>query len=442
MQANTVTPRTSGRFGGIFPGWGMVVGGVVQNFFAFGIWLYGFNVLFRPLSTEMGWTATQTAGAFTLRSYQGGAEGPLVGWLLDKYGPRVVMLGSYLIGGLGLIALAFSQDLVAFYAVMFLTSLGYNAGTYQSQYKGLGAWFRRRRGLAFGLLAIGGGVGGTVLAPVVAELVVRYGWRVTVAVLGAVIIVVGMTMSWFFRPSGPERYGLHLDGDTEDAARRHAAELAARVAATGVSTTSFTLKQALKTRAFWFLVIAFGLHNLSITVITVHGVNLATGLGIPITDAAVAFGAMATLSLPLRLLAPWLGDRFNMQWISIACLALAGAGLAALGSATDLTGVWLAVILYGISYAATVPLQGALLVKYFGPKQYGAIYGFSTLLQTIVIGGGPLVAGYIYDTTQSYSIFFHSLAATYVIAIVLLALATQPRSPAPTGEPALQPAHA
>src|SRR5919202_4949425 len=229
--------------------------------------------------------------------------------------------------------------------IMFLTSLGYNAGTYQSQYKGLGAWFRRRRGLAFGLLTIGGGLGGTVLAPVVAELVVRYGWRVTVAVLGAVIIVVVMTMSWFFRPSGPERYGLHVDGDAEDAARKHAAELAARVAATGVSTTSFSLKQAFKTRAFWFLVIAFGLHNLSITVITVHGVNLATGLGIPITDAAVAFGAMATLSLPLRLLAPWLGDRFNMQWISIACLVLAGAGPPRRGPATQLSGGLLGVVL-------------------------------------------------------------------------------------------------
>jgi MFS family permease len=440
METNAGTQRTTGRFGGIFPGWGMVVGGAVQNFFAFGIWLYGFNVLFGPMSTAMGWTATQTAGAFSMRSYEGGAEGPLIGWLLDKYGPRVVMLGAYLIGGIGLIGLAFTQDLVGFYALMFITSFGYNAGTYQTQYKGLSAWFRRRRGLAFGLLAVGGGLGGTVVAPLVAQVVVAYGWRVTVAILGGVVMFFGMTMSLFFRPGGPERYGLQLDGDTEEAATKHTAELAARAADSGVSTNSFTLRQALKTRAFWCLLIAFSLHSLGIGVITVHGVNLATGLGIPLAAAAVAFGSMSTVSLPGRLIAPWLGDRFSLQWITVGCLVLSGAGVAVLGSATDLTGIWIAVILYGLGYAATIPLNAALQAKYFGPKHYGAISGFKALLGTVLTGAGPLVAGFIYDATQSYSIFFNTLAAAYILAIILAALATQPHLQATVRESTLQPA--
>ncbi len=197
----------------IFYGWWIVLATNLICMVGYGTWLYSFGVFFKPMSAEFGWTRAMTAGAYSLRSIEGGIASPIVGWAVDKYGSRGVIIVGAIVSGGAFALMPLVNSLLGFYLVYgILLSAGMSAMLYLPAWTVIAKWFKRRLSLAMALLAVGAGFGGLICAPASAFLIERYGWRSAFVVLGVVIWIVAIPLALVVKNS-PAEMGLAPDGD-------------------------------------------------------------------------------------------------------------------------------------------------------------------------------------------------------------------------------------
>ena len=197
----------------IFYGWWIVLATSIICMIGYGTWLYCFGVFFKPMASEFGWTRAETAGAYSFRGIQGGLSSPIVGWAVDKYGSRGVIVVGAIVAGFAFALMPVVHSLVGFYLVYgLLLSVGMSSMLYLPAWTVIAKWFRRRLSLAMAVLAVGAGVGGFVCAPASAFLIAHFGWRSAFVVLGAAIWIVAIPLAFVVRNS-PEEMGLRPEGD-------------------------------------------------------------------------------------------------------------------------------------------------------------------------------------------------------------------------------------
>ena len=154
---------------GLFYGWWIVIACWTITLYGSGIFFYGFSVFFQPIVTEFGWSRAVTSGAFALSQAEGFIEGPIIGPLVDKYGPRKLMFIGITMVSIGFVALSLIDGLLAFYVVyVLLLAVGFNTGFFIAAQAAVGNWFIRRRSLALGLLTTAFGFSGAVMVPIIA----------------------------------------------------------------------------------------------------------------------------------------------------------------------------------------------------------------------------------------------------------------------------------
>ena len=423
------------RMGNIFYGWWIVGAGIVLCMFGYGGWFYSFGTLFNPISSEFGWSRATTSLAFSLSRLEGGIEGLVTGPLVDKFGPRFLVRVGFTMAAIGFFLMYKINNLWMFILTYsLLLSLGMNAGLYTPLQTTVAKWFNQKRGMALGLLTTGAAVGGFILTPFTAWLITEYTWRTAVLVLGGMALVLGWSMSFILRPKGPEAYGLTMDGiAAEQLALQSQAKKETHSADYGL-----TLKQALKTRAFWLMVVAFTCSHTAVSAIVVHEIPLIEDMGISKVAAATALGMMTLMSAPGRLCGGWLADKWNIKYLySISSIAQAGS-LYIFANATNMTWVWVFVVAYGLSYGFRIPLEPSMRAQFFGQKAFGAIMGYMNAFAVLGSFAGPYFAGWVYDTFGSYARAFIVFAAMMIItAVVVLFL----KSPLQHSEKAVTPAH-
>ena len=187
-------PVTPARAPRLFYGWWIVGASVIISLYTAGTVFYGFTVIFEPIATELGWSYTQISLAASLRGLEMGLLAPVVGVLVDRLGPRRLMLAGCVVAAAGLLLLSRTEDLVTFYGAFVLISIGLSSCTMTVLTTAVATWFRRRIGLATGIAICGFGLGGLMI-PVLVRLVASYDWRVTVALLAAGLVVVVAPLS-------------------------------------------------------------------------------------------------------------------------------------------------------------------------------------------------------------------------------------------------------
>ena len=428
----------------IFYGWYIVAAAAAINVYGAGVWFYGFPIFYKALLEEFGWTAAAGAAIISLSRLEGGIEGPIIGWAVDKFGPRKMAVIGAVITGFGFMAMSSVASfqvgpvhisaLVAFgllYAGWM--SIGYNTGFGHASMASVNAWFIRRRSRAFSIFSLGaGGSGLTVFA--LGYMVNAYGWRTTAFLAGIGIFAIIIPLSMLLRHK-PEQYGYLPDGDDP----REAA-LNASTAATGQvrrgsmkvewSEYDFSVKEALSTRAFWMLIMGTGARSFAMTSVVVHLIVYLTAVrDIPLVEASGALGLMVTISLIGRLGFGLLGDYMDKRHIMIGTLMLQTVGIFILMNATSMTQVWLFVVVYGIAYGGAIPIYMAIVGEYFGRKNYATIRGFNQLFHIPTTVSGPVFAGWIYDTTGNYSIAFGSFIVAMLLGVGFLVFAQRPDPP-------------
>jgi len=248
-----------------------------------GLHSFGFTVFFLPLSQDLGLNRTSTSLAFSLARAEGAIEGPIVGHLLDRYGPKAIMLAAVLLMGVGYLLLS-QVNSYAFFLIVYLgvISLAHAGGFMHAPMVLINTWFIRHRARAITISSAAFGLGGVLVAPILSVIVQTWGWRWGAAIGGLLFLAIGVPLSLTVRRS-PESIGLLPDGD--EPASLQAVEDGQEQAIR--SEIDVTVAEALRSFAFWGSVLAAGIRNGSYHAIAVHFVPLMVWKGLSQSEAAL-----------------------------------------------------------------------------------------------------------------------------------------------------------
>jgi MFS family permease len=401
---------------GLFYGWRMVAAAGALRVLGAGLHSFGFTVFFLPLSQDLKLSRTSTSLAFSLARAEGAIEGPIVGHLLDRYGPKPIMLVAVLLMGVGYLLLS-QVDGYATFLIVYLgvISLAHAGGFMHSPMVLINTWFIRHRARAITISSAAFGLGGVLVAPVLSIIVQTWGWRWGAFVAGLLFLVIGIPLCLTIRRS-PESMGLLPDG-AEPASAAPAREGPGQTIKAEVDVT---VAEALRSFAFWGSVLAAGIRNGSYHAIAVHFVPLMVWKGLSQPQAALLLSVYAFLGMALTLILGWFADKANKpRMAAVILFAAAGAMFLPIvdGSLWSLS-------LFTIFFAAvetTFPLGWAVVGDLFGRKHYARIRGYMTLFYTW--GGvlGPVIAGAIFDRWQTYEPLLWGLVVVFIVAGALFA---------------------
>lgn len=392
-----------------FYGWRMVAAASALRVLGSGLHSFGFTVFFLPLSQDLQISRTATSLVFSLARAEGAIEGPIVGHLLDRYGPRPVMVTAAALMGVGYLALATVDSYLTFLIVYLgLISLTHSGGFMHGPMVLINTWFIRKRAQAITLNSAAFSVGGALIAPLLGLAVGAWGWRWGAAIAGVAFLLVGVPLALTIRRS-PESMGLLPDGDPPaGAAAKHFSALAA-------AEVSVTVGEALRSFAFWSLVLASGIRNACYHAIYTHFIPLMVWKGLSERQAAFLLGGFAFAGVASTIFIGWLADRVNKPRLIVALLLLGAAALLLpiFGGSAWL--LWLFVFLF-VPVEATFPVGWAVVGDLFGRAHYAKIRGYMSFFYTWGGVAGPVLAGWTYDRWQSYEPLLWSLIALCLLA--------------------------
>ena len=413
----------------IFYGWWMVVAGLAMSLVNGALYAYGFSAYVRPLTQEFGWTRTAISGVISLSRLEGGILSPVAGFLIDRFGPRRMMLLGVSLVALGFMALSGVQDFLSFTLVyVLILSLGSSFGTIAPIQTALANWFIRKRSFVLGLLFAGIAMGG-ILVPVVNFIIEQHTWRGAALVSGFVFLAVGVTSALAMRHR-QEDYGYLPDGDT---ASGTAVDAEAGSAAGGQRTVptevDFTPREALRTRAFWLISFAFMLWSMLPSIITVHLIIFLTDVGFEPQLAANIFAVYAVTSGVFRVLVGWAGDRVNKRYLLTGAWVVQVIGLFLLANVNTTLDMVPFILVFAPAYGGAVPLRGALQGEYFGRKHFGTIAGLIRVVDLAGNVGGPVAVGWAFDNAggvEGYRLAFRAIAALNLLGALAILAAVPP----------------
>lgn len=412
---------------GVFYGWWMVLVGALLNGISSGFYGTGFTVYFLPLQEAFHLSRAATGTLFGLERMEGGAWGAISGFIIDKWGMRILMVSGVLIAGVGFILLSFTNSFITFLLVfMGVLSLGMNIGFNQGIMAALNNWFNRRRGMAFSLMAVGFSLGGVVITPIVGLVVLRWGWQTAAFASGIAVLALCLPLALFFRNT-PEEMGLRPDGDPP-ADGKAAGKPSRYVPIEGVD---YTAKQAFRTWAFWLLAGAIALRIGVRQGIFVHIIPLMVWKGTPEKTAVVMLSIFAFSSAVSRIIAGWVGDRWSRKGTIAVGMVMGASSLVLVmvsGASVWEMAVFLA--LFG-TVDAVASLTWAMIGDYFGRRSFATLRGINTLIVSVVSALMPIGTGFIYDRTGSYMWALVPLSVMYLgVAVLFLVIRPPARKPA------------
>lgn len=361
-----------------------------------------------------------------------GILSPVVGFLVDRVGPRRLMLFGWSMFGLGFLLTGRINSLWAFYGAFLIITLGMSFGFFLVMNTTVANWFIRKRSRALTIISAGMASSG-MLVPLLAFLVGQFGWRTSLMVVGVTLWAVGLPLSLVMRHK-PSQYGLLPDGETgrmlDGEAGVPSTEPSKKAIEpdTGTSAISFTAREALKTRAFWILAVISFFQQIGMGSVSVHIVPYLESIEIPTAIAATTVTGMTICSLIGRLALGFLGDFMSKRYLIAIAFALQSIGLF-LFSIIAIDKVWLIVLFlltYAPGYGSVIPLRPALQADYFGSKSFGIIAGLMMIVSMFGGLSSPVVAGWIFDITGSYRLAWRLFALIIAPAIPLILLAKPP----------------
>jgi len=376
-----------------YPGWRVALAASGCVFVSFAsLLVYTFSIFLKPMTGQFGWSRESASIAFGIAAMTVAVCSPPLGFLLDRYPARRIVLPCITVFGCAFASLALmTRHLWQLYAVFFVLGMVGN-GTAQLAYtRTLTTWFHERRGAAFALLMTGGAIGATIWPPVAQALIDAVGWRNAAAVLGGIVLVIGWPL------------GLRVKGRGGEA---HISAHAPEPAVSGASVA-----EGLRSRIFWIVVTVLFCISISQNAAITHLSAMLTDRGIPARGAALAASAMGGTALLGRLFTGWLLDRFFAPRVAMVLLLIAALGTLLLAGARSLPVGILASSMIGLGMGGEADITPYLIAKYFGLRSFSTLYGLTWTAYAIAGAIGPVIMGKAFDATGSYQALLVQLAA-------------------------------
>ena len=408
-----------------FFGWRLALGGAAIHAIHSGLFMQAFGSYSVLLQREFGWTATTLSIAFAFTRMESGLLGPLQGWLLDRFGPRPIMITGTIILALGFFLFATMNTLTEFFVFYFLMALGSSLGGFLSITTTIVNWFNKYRSSALAI-SQGGFAAGALFLPAIVFILENYGWREMSVVSGIIILIIGLPVSKMMRhrPSEPGEFVDGINPETFRSEEQFFIQKSTKI-------VNFTAKQALKTRAFWMISAGHAASLLVVGSIMLHlPLHLTSpAIGMSLQKASFIIGAVPAMQIFGQFLGGYLGDKYDKKLILILCMIGHMLGLLLVTYPYFSIMIWGFVPLHGIAWGARGPIISSIRADYFGPTNFGTIMGFSSMIVMIGMVVGPLLAGILADYTGSYTLGFTILAIAAGIGSVFFLFATPPKNP-------------
>jgi MFS transporter, OFA family, oxalate/formate antiporter len=393
---------------GFFYGWIVVACTFIVLCVAYGI-QFTFGVFLPFISADTGWDRSSLSLSYSLYVFVYSALGVVTGRLTDRLGPRIVLtVGGCLLGG-GVMLISQVHALWQLYIVLGLIAASGMSAAYVPCNATVVRWFTLKRGLALSITSSGTSFGMFIFPPLTTALITMYGWRETYLILGLLAVSAIISCATFI-VRDPEKIGLQPDGHPPQQT------LPGHVAEHISLAKDWTLATARRTTTFWLLNIIFTLTWLVVFIPMVHIVPFAVDLGISQFRAAMTISVIGFAGFAGRLAIGTISDHLGRVPTLGLCLLFQALAFLGFTISTGLSLLYSAAAVFGFSYGGVTALFPALIGDFFGRTAVGAIVGFIF----------ALVAGYIYDATNSYSAAFVLSATLNMAALLLVFLLKKP----------------
>lgn len=423
----------------IYYGYWIILAAFATQMVSVGLQNYVIGPFTTPMSDEFGWTRAEFISARSIGQMVAAFTGFFIGAGVDKYGGRPFILVGTLILSVSVFMLGSVQTLSQWVLIngVILTIGAAMIGNLVVNVT-LGKWFVEHRGRAVALAAMGVSTSGILLAPFATWLVDVYGWREAWQVLGVVAGVVLLPAGLVVRRR-PEDYGLYPDGRTLDQMNSPMGDKARLDYA-----SSMTRGQAMRTGRFYLLVVAFGLFQISITVMLLQTVPFMTDAGY---SRLVAASMISLTSIPAFISKPFWGlliDRYSARPLAAVGAGITGFSLIIIVLAVQVQNdvvVYAGFLVMGLGWGGLIPLQEVIWATFFGRRYLGAVRATAMPFTFAMTALGPILVAAYYDRIGNYDNAFLLMALCNLAAAAVLMVMSddrpgmKPPPPPPVTEP-------
>lgn len=379
-----------------------------------------FSLLYPAILDEFGWDRGTTAATFTVGFICAGLFSPVIGRLMDFSSPRYLLSGSAFLVSFGLVLSTYSTEIWHVYLTLGTLMIGTGVVmTYVGHAMFLPAWFEKRRGLAIGLAFSGVGVGSIILMPLIQETISADGWRSACWLMAGLLLVVVVPLNFIFQRKSPEELGLLPDGVAHktDAGKTETMHADPVVDQAWVET-EWSLKNAVRTRSFWWLCLTCSTGLYVWYAVQIHQTKYLLEIGISPQEAAVALGLVGLAGVFGQIYFGYLSDRIGREWVwTVSASGFAICYLLLLIMEQDASPVFLyaMVIVQGALGYALAAVFGSMPADLFQGRRYGEILGVMSLISLMGGGLGPWLTGLLYDLDGNYRTgFWFAIAMCFV----------------------------
>ncbi len=376
-----------------------------------------FGIFFKPIALELELSRSVVAGSFSARMIVMAILVAPLGYLSDRYGPRIVLFPCLLLLSVGMALLSKVSTVWELYLIQGLLIGASVSGTFVCVTSAIGKWHSKNRGLALGIAAGGLGLSSVVFAPLTAKLIQDTGWRDASIVLAVIVLLTAAPASLFL--ANPRAADEELTG-------------ALRNRSKGLFQSWRLFPMFFRTPPFPAIALMFFLFTTAANLVITHFVNYATDVGASAAVAAAMMGAQGISSTTGRLTMGAVSDRLGVKTTLIICFTTITGGLLLLEWNFSFSMMWVAILLFGFAHGGEVPLMPGLIGEQFGTRNLATVTGVALIGTYIGAAVGPWLGGFLFDLFGNYSL---ALALATLMTLVGTALAWRLR---PATQPALE----
>lgn len=413
--------ETSSRKNNIRPfyyGW-IIVGVVFLSGLASGALINPtIGVFLKPITEEFGWTRSTVALAVAVGTFVGGFVAIWVGRLVDKFGPRWILTIAFAFAGLAVMGIGKISNIVELYIVIFVMRVALQGAINISNQAVVPKWFVRQRGRALALSNLGMRAGSGIVPFITQQLILFSSWRSASLIIGLLIWVLTIIPVGIWMKRRPQDQGLMPDGDSPDV-QDDEIDSGPDTLKAGSSEKNYTLNEALRTRPFWVITIAFCLTNFVNTGVNFNLFAHLTDNNLSDNQAATVLLIWAIVAIPSTLGLGILAEKISVRLLMIFLTSGVGIGIFLMLIVNNFVSGLIFAVFHGVCFAGLFLMLQLLVADYYGSESLGTIRGFIFPWQMGANSVGPLAATLVYDITGDYSL----ILTTYIVVHAVLVLA-------------------
>ena len=426
----TITHSTQPR---IFYGWYIVVAATVASFLNSTVFVLGPGVFILDIREHMGWSLSAISLGFSLRQLENGLMAPFAGYLIDRFGPRLMASIGITIMSIGLLLFSVMNSLWMFYISVTTIALGQGMGSTLAYSTSVMHWFVKKRGQAYSITTTGRASAYIGLLGVT-WLLVSFGWRGATAIMAISYFVINISLAQLLRPR-PQPYGYQPDGE-----RSPVADPADAETPTGkekvVEEEGFGVKEAMRSLAFWMVLVTGATYGFTGSIHQLNQIPALRSGGLSATTAATVVAIFGGIQVVGRLVAGWTGDKIGRTGLYMMSFLFLSIGWLIFANIAQ-GKLWLLVpylAVFGMGLSAYTSISETVVADFFGVRRYATIRGTMNSLALGCTILGPVFAGFMFDRFGNYYLAFVALSPIIALGApaIFIARRTLPKTaPAP-----------